>query len=153
MHKTNCWRKTQTKTTQKKLKREATFQESRCRQKMPFSTQTPKASNHHQHHQAWQNNRFVAITHSPTQKTTQARDDHASPTKKPHSRKKRPKHQRLTANKTERRVSNRKRQKLIDLASKNLTVKKLDHDLRRQHAMDDHSPLAPSPMNSPATAN
>jgi len=37
------------KTTQEKLNKEAAFRKSR-RQKMPFNTQAPTASDHHQYH-------------------------------------------------------------------------------------------------------
>jgi hypothetical protein len=119
----------------------------------PFNPQTPKASDHHQNHQPWRETRVVSITCSPNLKSTQAHEDHALTAERPHNRGEQLEHQRLTANKVEGRVSNRRWRKLIDLASKIWHWTKLDHDPRHRHAMDDKFLPEPSPENSSAFTN
>jgi hypothetical protein len=68
-------------------------------------------------------NNLVCSPHAHSKpKSTQAREGHAPITERLHNRGERLEHQRLTTNTANGRMSTRRRQKLVDLASKNLTV-------------------------------
>jgi hypothetical protein len=87
-----------------------------------INPETPKASDHHQNHHSRRKNPVCSPHERSKPKSTQAREGHAPITERPHNRGERLEHQRLTTNTANRRVSTRRRRKLVDLASKNLTV-------------------------------
>jgi hypothetical protein len=84
----------------------------------PINPKAPKASDHHQNHHTRLKNPVCSPHTRSEPKTTQAREGHAPITERPHSRGERLEHQRLTTNTANRRVSTRRRRKLVDLASK-----------------------------------
>jgi hypothetical protein len=85
----------------------------------PFNPQTPKSlrSPPAPPYTA-KNIRFVALTRAQIRKKALAHEAHAPTIVKPHGREKWLKHRRLTTNKARRRVSIRRRRRIVDLATK-----------------------------------
>jgi hypothetical protein len=131
-------KQTQTKTKQEKLNGGKSLPvHAPAQENKPLNPEAPRASEQPDPPNHGEKTRFAALTRDPNRKPPQAREGHAPITERPHNRGERLEHQRLTTNTVDGRVSTRRRRKLVDLASKNLTVNKHNLKLRHRHAMGD----------------
>jgi len=112
----------------------------RCCQKHPTTDvhqKLPIATRHNQKYGLWPSRA------TQSEKSTQARGDHAPITNFPHHSSKRLLHQKTTSNKTGRRVSNIRHWKNTNLAAMKSAFWKTRPKFCRRHAWDGPSPSTP----------